>query len=221
MDTKMYLLLALLPFAYVLGSIPFGLIVGLAKGVDPRTAGSKNVGATNVGRLLGMKFFFLVFFLDMAKGLLPMLGASMLLPQEPTMTLSLLALLIGSAAILGHTFSLFMKFKGGKAVSTSCGVALGLYPFFTLPGLVAMGVWIALFAIWRYVSLASIFAALSFPLALIAIGHYRSWDLFGKQLPLLLFAILVAVLIVVRHRSNIARLRAGTESRFTGKAKAA
>jgi acyl phosphate:glycerol-3-phosphate acyltransferase len=225
MDVRLILLL-LIPLAYVLGSIPFGLVIGLAKGVDPRLAGSRNIGATNVARLLGGRYFFYVFFLDMGKGLLPVALASWILAQhgpaaERTFTINLLHLLVGFAAILGHTFSLFMGFKGGKAVSTSCGVSLGLYPFFTLAGLVALGVWIVFFALWRYVSLASIAAASVFPIAFIVIGRLSGWDVFGKLSVLLGFAVLVGVLIVVRHRANIARLRAGTESRFTGKAKAA
>jgi acyl phosphate:glycerol-3-phosphate acyltransferase len=221
------ILLLLLPVAYLLGSIPFGLLVGLSKGIDPRSAGSHNIGATNVGRLLGMKYFFYVFTLDMLKGLLPVALASYIISHHfpaatdrPALT-NLLHLLVGFAAILGHTFSAFMGFKGGKAVSTSCGVALGLYPFFTLAGLAAIVVWLVVFYLWRYVSLASMTAAVAFPIVFIVIGRFFHWDVFHRQLPLLLFAILVALLIIVRHRANIARLRAGTESRFTGKAKAA
>src|SRR5688500_3543146 len=125
----------LIPIAYVLGSIPFGLIVGKSKGVDPRTAGSGNIGATNVGRLLGKRFFLLVFLLDLLKGMLPMLAAKWILrdaPEEPKTYL--LWLLVGFTAILGHMFSLFLGFKGGKGVATSSGVVLGLFPYFTIPG---------------------------------------------------------------------------------------
>jgi glycerol-3-phosphate acyltransferase PlsY len=224
MDSKLILLL-LMPVAYVLGSIPFGLIVGLSKGVDPRTAGSKNIGATNVGRLLGIRYFFYVFLLDMLKGLVPMAIASYCLSRmgpaaNRTATENLLHLLIGFAAILGGSFSLFLRFKGGKAVSVSCGVALGLYPFFTLAGLVAVAIWIGVFAASKYVSLASMTAAAAFPVAFLAIGEVRHWDVFGRQLPLLIFSTLVTVLIIVRHRTNISRLLAGTETRFTRKAKA-
>ena len=212
--------LILVPAAYVLGSVPFGLIVGKSKGVDPRTAGSGNIGATNVGRLLGKRFFALVFVLDLLKGLLPMLAAGLVLrgaPQEPK-TFGLW-LLVGFAAILGHMFSVFLGFKGGKGVATSSGVVLGLFPYFTVPGLVALLIWLVTFKASRYVSLASIVAAVAFPALYVAVGLWRRWPVVGGQWPLLAFATLVAVMITWKHRSNIARLRAGTEHRFDASAK--
>ena len=211
----------LVPIAYVAGSVPFGLIVGRMKGVDPRTAGSGNIGATNVGRLLGKRFFFLVFLLDLLKGLLPMLAAGAILhaggrPIHDPATY-LLWLLVGFASIVGHMFSLFLRFKGGKGVATSSGVILGLFPYFTVPGAVALLAWLAVFKGSRYVSLASIIAAIAFPLAYVGIGVVLGWPILGEQLPLLAFAVLVAAMIVYKHRSNIARLRAGTESRFESK----
>ncbi len=220
--TTQTILLLLIPIAYLAGSIPFGLLVGRAKGIDPRTAGSGNIGATNLGRLLGLKFFFIVFVLDLLKGLLPMAAASWVLSRDGAAAdrsamVNLLHLLIGFAGICGHMFSVFLRFTGGKGVATSTGVALGLYPFFTVAGLGAMTVWIVVFVAFRYVSLASIVGAAAFPLTFIIIGRLNGWDPFGRQLPLLLFAILVTVLIVVRHRSNIARLRAGTENKIARK----
>src|SRR6188768_478174 len=109
----------LVPAAYLLGSVPFGLIVGKTRGVDPRKAGSGNIGATNVGRLLGKKFFALVFTLDLLKGLLPMLAAAYVLRGEtPDRKTYLLWLAVGAVAILGHMFSVFLGFKGGKGVAT-------------------------------------------------------------------------------------------------------
>lgn len=209
----------LVPIAYLLGSIPFGLLVGLMRGVDPRQAGSGNIGATNVGRLLGGQYFALVFALDALKGLLPMLVAAWLLRGHEHDAAALwMWLLIGMAAIFGHMFSVFLKFKGGKGVATSAGVALGLFPYFTYPGLAALGVWAIIYFATRYVSVASIIASAAFPLAYVLIGLWRGWDVWGEQLPLLIFSSLVCVMVVVRHRSNIARLRAGKENRFTGKA---
>jgi glycerol-3-phosphate acyltransferase PlsY len=204
----------LVPVAYLLGSIPFGLIVGKSRGVDPRTSGSGNIGATNVGRLLGRKFFALVFTLDLLKGLLPMLAAAAALRGEtPERRTYVLWLLVGAAAILGHMFSLFLGFRGGKGVATSTGVLLGLWPYCTLPALVGAAVWVVAFKLWRYVSLASIVGAAAFPVAYAGIGLARGWDVLGRQLPLLVFAVAMAGLIVYKHRTNIARLRAGTEFR--------
>src|SRR4051794_39210345 len=128
-------LLILIPISYVLGSIPFGLLVGLSKGVDPRTAGSGNIGATNVGRLLGGRYFAIVFALDFLKGLIPTLAASWVVhrhgAEQGTMIYALW-LAIGFATILGHMFSIFLAFKGGKGVATSTGVMLGVFPDYTL-----------------------------------------------------------------------------------------
>ena len=128
----------LIALAYIVGSIPFGLVVALAKGVDPRLSGSGNIGATNAARAIGGKrWFFLIFFLDMLKGLLPMLVAAVLLRHESrTAETYLLWLAVGLAAVLGHMFSIFLKFKGGKGVATSAGIMLGLYPYYTYPGLI-------------------------------------------------------------------------------------
>jgi glycerol-3-phosphate acyltransferase PlsY len=212
----------LVPVAYLLGSVPFGLIVGKSRGVDPRTSGSGNIGATNVGRLLGRKFFALVFTLDLLKGLLPMLAAAYVLRaaggsdgggHEPDRRTYALWLAVGAAAIAGHMFSVFLGFKGGKGVATSTGVLLGLWPYFTVPGLIGAGVWVVAFKLWRYVSLASIAGSAAFPVAYVSIGLARGWDVFGAQAPLLVFAVAMAGLIVFKHRTNIARLRAGTEFR--------
>ena len=210
-------LLWILPFAYLLGSVPFGLIVGLSRGIDPRKAGSGNIGATNLGRLLGGRYFALVFVLDLLKGLLPMLAAAMVLRnQTRDWQTYVLWLMVGFAAILGHMFSIFIGFKGGKGVATSTGVVLGLFPYFTLPGLAAAMVWGVLFKITRYVSLASIVGVMVFPLAYLAIGLLwrPPWPVAGEQLPLLIFSTIMAFLIVVKHRSNVSRLLAGTENRF-------
>ena len=209
------LLLAL--FSYFLGSIPFGLIVGLWRGVDPRKAGSGNIGATNVARLLGGKYFALVFTLDLLKSLLPMLIAYAILRRAHLTSSQLDAklllawLLVGFAAILGHMFPIYIRFKGGKGVATSAGLILGLWPYYTLPALVAFAVFLIVFFTWRYVSLASIASALSFPLAYLLAAIIFHWPITHQQLPLLIFAIIVAALIVYKHRTNIARLRAGTE----------
>jgi glycerol-3-phosphate acyltransferase PlsY len=211
-------LLWLIPIAYLMGSIPFGLIVGLAKGVDPRKAGSGNIGATNVGRLLGGKFFALVFVLDLLKGMIPTLAAGFVIHfQAQDRQVCLLWILIGFAAIVGHMSSVFLKFKGGKGVATSAGVLLGIFPYLTSAALIAMAGFVAVFLPTRYVSLGSIIASIFFPIAYIGIGLIYGWPLLGAQLPLLLFTMLIPVMIIFKHRGNIARLRAGTENRFVKK----
>jgi glycerol-3-phosphate acyltransferase PlsY len=218
MPNARMILIALIPLAYLLGAIPFGLLVGLAKGVDPRKAGSGNIGATNVGRLLGGRFFALVFTLDLLKALVPMIVAGLIVHGSAyDWQTYLLWLLVGFAAIVGHMFPIYLKFKGGKGVATSAGVMLGLFPYYTLPALGAIAVWLVIFYVWRYVSLASVLGALAFPICYLAIALARGWRPFGQQLPLLIFSLVVAALVVIRHRGNIARLRAGTEHRFARK----
>lgn len=216
--TATHSLLAFIPIAYLIGSIPFGLIVGLSRGVDVRAAGSGNIGATNVGRLLGKRFFWFVFFLDLLKSLVPMAIASWMVSRIPESqrgwALHLTWLLVGFAAVIGHMFSVFLRFKGGKGVATSAGVVLGLYPHYTFAGLTVVGVFTAVFFLTRYISLGSIAAAFAFPLAYVVIGMARGWPLMSEQLPLLIFAVVMGGLVVWKHRTNIARLRAGTESRF-------
>src|SRR5690349_3728950 len=209
MTTARWVLVSLIPLSYLFGSIPFGLIVGLAKGVDPRKAGSGNIGATNIGRLLGGKFFALVFVLDLLKGLVPMLVAAWIVRQSfkqldaQDARVYLLWLLVGFGAILGHMFSFVLRFKGGKGVATSCGVVLGLFPYYTWAGLIVLLVWIVLFLATRYVSVASMAAAALFPIAYVALALARHWPLTHQQMPLLLFAMLVAAMIVYKHRGNI------------------
>ena len=211
----------MIPLAYLVGSIPFGLIVGIAKGIDPRKAGSGNIGATNLGRLLGGRYFALVFTLDLLKGLLPMLAAAAVVRRyvagSPDASVYFLWLLVGFTAIVGHMFSVFLRFKGGKGVATSCGVILGLFPYYTWPALVVLAIWVVLFLATRYVSLASICASVAFPLAYAIMAITLGWPLLHQQLPLLVFAVLVAAMITYKHRANIARLRAGTELRIARK----
>lgn len=215
MPTGSLLILALA--AYLLGSIPFGLLVGKAKGIDVRTAGSGNIGATNVGRLLGRRYFWLVFVLDLLKGLVPMLAAGWIVggvsPAARDWMLYLLWLLVGVGAILGHLFSVFLGFRGGKGVATSTGVGLGLFPYLTLPVIVAAVVFFIVYRTSRYISLGSLSAALTVPLAYVGFAMWLDWPMFDQQLPLLILTVALMLLIVYTHRTNIARLLAGTENR--------
>jgi glycerol-3-phosphate acyltransferase PlsY len=213
-------LLGMVPPAYLLGSVPFGLIVARTRGIDPRKAGSGNIGATNVGRLLGGRFFALVFTLDLLKSLVPMVVAGVVLrhlagdPRHYQPADYALWLLDGFAAIAGHMFSLFLGFKGGKGVATSTGVILGLFPYYTLPAAIAVMAFLLLFKVTRYVSVSSMVGSLIFVLAYLGVGLALHWPVFGAQWPLLAFAVLMSGLILYKHRGNLARLRAGTEHRF-------
>ena len=208
-----FLLFFLLPAAaYMLGSTPVGFLVARAKGIDIRKHGSGNVGATNVGRVLGRRWGILCFVLDVLKGALPVVLTGLLLRQDgvPSPTAQGAWLLVGLGAILGHVFSFWLRFRGGKGVATSLGVVLGIWPYFTWPGLIAFGLWIVLVLIWRYVSLGSIAAATAF-VPLVIVLNLGIW----RQLwPLLAFAAAMALLIVIRHRTNIRRLLSGTESKI-------
>jgi len=204
------------PIAYLIGSTPFGWLIARGKGVDLRKSGSGNVGATNVGRVLGRRWGYLCFFLDMAKGLLPTLAIVLLTGTDdgkPTPLHQAVWLAVGAGAIIGHVFSFWLKFRGGKGVATSLGVVLGIYPYFTLAGLAAFALWIAITLISRYVSLGSVIAALSF-VPLVAAFH---WDIVMNLWPLLSFATTMMILIIVKHLANIRRLIAGTENKIGSK----
>ena len=204
---------ALMPLlAYFVGSTPFGVLIARVKGIDLRAVGSGNVGATNVGRSIGRKWGYLCFVLDVAKGLLPVMAAGALLKDQavPSLMHQAAWLAVAFGAIAGHVFSFYLKFQGGKGVATSMGVVLGIFPYFTWPGLCAAGVWILVTMISRYVSLGSIVAAVSFVPIFVAF----QWGKLGELWPLLAFAVAMVALIVLRHGGNISRLFAGTENKI-------
>ena len=147
--------------AYLLGSMPFGLLIAKAHGMDLRSIGSGNIGATNLSRAIGKKWAYFCFSLDVAKGLIPMLAATCALSSPPNISELFLALAVGCAAVLGHIFPIYIKFKGGKGVATSFGVALGLWPYYTICAIAAFVVWAAVALKWRYISLASIAASVA------------------------------------------------------------
>jgi glycerol-3-phosphate acyltransferase PlsY len=200
------MLWTLLPLlAYLLGAIPFGLLIARARGVDIRKVGSGNIGATNVFRSVGKGWGLLTFALDALKGFVP----AWLFPAAASHCWGLprcpeLQLVCGVAAIVGHNWPVYAGFRGGKGVATSAGAVLGIAPVGVLIGLAS---WAVFFALSRYVSLASILAAVT--LAAAAWPLYRET---GWVAPATLSAL--AALIVWRHRANIRRLRDGTEHRF-------
>jgi acyl phosphate:glycerol-3-phosphate acyltransferase len=217
--TDAQILACFVPAAYLIGSIPFGLLVGKAKGIDPRKAGSGNIGATNVGRLLGGKYFWLVFSLDMLKGAMPALAAGTVIGYRVNDWVTcLLWMAVAAAAVLGHMCSLFLKFKGGKGVATSAGMMIGIFPYYTLPLIPGTIVFVIAFLLTRYISVGSISAAIAFAAGYVTIGVIEHWPITGAQLPLLCFAMALPAVIIYKHRGNIARLRAGTEPRFATKA---
>ena len=182
---------------YLLGSVPFGYwLVRVAKGEDIRRTGSGNIGGTNVWRTYGRYYGIPVVLFDVAKGFVPALVGALLVGD-------LTAVVAGGAAMFGHWRPLFLRFqKGGKTVATAGGTVLGVAP---LLGVVGLVIWVSVFLLSRYASLASILAAVALPFIGIATGE--PW-------PVLVFAGIVALAVVVLHRANIARLRAGTENRF-------
>ncbi len=206
--------------AYLLGSIPFGLIIAGAHGKNLRSIGSGNIGATNLSRALGRKWATFCFALDVTKGLVPTLAATFALSSPPRTTELFLALAVGCAAVSGHIFPVYIKFRGGKGVATSFGVAMGLWPYYTICALFAIVVWVVVTLVWRYISLASIAASIAFPVLLIlAIILTPGWSL-ANLWPLLIAATAIPLMVIVRHRENIKRLMAGTESRILkGKSK--
>jgi glycerol-3-phosphate acyltransferase PlsY len=205
---------------YLLGSVPFGLLIGLSRGVDIRKEGSGNIGATNVSRILGRKWGIFCFFLDIAKGLIPVLLTLFYLQRIGEIESGAMSpmaqgalLFTGAACILGHIFSIFLRLRGGKGVSTWLGVLLGIWPYFTVTAVFVLCIWAAVWGITRYVSLASIMAAIAFPVGFfVLVYRIESWELEGLWL-LFTFSCLMAGLIILRHRSNIVRLLAGTEPR--------
>jgi glycerol-3-phosphate acyltransferase PlsY len=206
-----FLLLILLACAaYLLGSVPFGLVAGRLRGVDLRKHGSGNVGATNVVRVLGKPTGIAVFVLDFLKGLVPTLAFPPLAATEAEVALSrdALALIFGSLAVLGHVFPVWLRGKGGKGVATSAGLCCGLE---WSAMLAAFAVWYLVFKAFRYVSLASLAAAVAFPAAFIAIEGPGA--AFGERRIVTIVAVLLAVGIAYTHRTNIGRLLRGEELR--------
>ncbi len=198
--------------SYLLGSIPFGYVAGRLAGIDVRKAGSGNVGATNVVRVLGKRYGYPVFALDVLKGFgavkISMLMASGRPPEWNSP--EIFGIFAATSAVLGHVYPPWLKFKGGKGVATSAGALLALTPVATLIG---VAIWIIVFWLTRYVSLASVVATVALPIVILMI---RSPDENSGKL-LVYSSLCVAALVIWRHRSNLSRLIRGTEPRFTRK----
>lgn len=201
---------------YLLGSVSFALILGRLNGVNIREHGSGNVGATNLGRTLGKKWGIICFLLDLGKGLLPVLGYGVwdgLMGGEPIGATTMLQwLIIGVAAVVGHVFPVFLKFKGGKGVATSAGALLGFWPVLSIPTLASGVVWLIVTKATAYVGLASVIAAGVLPFFALAFAIVLGYEA-GETAVCSIVATLLAAMVIIRHRSNLKRLRQGTESK--------
>ena len=224
--------------AFLLGSIPFGLLIAKSQGINIREHGSGNIGATNVLRVVGKKYGITCFILDFFKGMIPaLLGISLIqyagqgqsmvisaisqfgttLPSSESTTAQTMQLVTGLCAILGHNYSPWVNFKGGKGIATSAGVFSAFMPA-AIPILILL--WCLLFFTTRYVSVASIAVSIALPITVISGSWFHgkiddgSWNK-----PLFFFSVLIGAMAVWKHRSNIVKLMNGTENRFTPKSK--
>ena len=198
-------LIIFLIIAYFMGSIPTGVIIGKKfKGIDIREHGSKNTGATNAYRVLGMQYGIVVLLADALKGYLPVFLASLIGLGGWQL------ILVGLVTIIGHTLSVFLKFKGGKGVATSLGVFIYLVPNIVL---ILVAVFLLIAFSTKYVSLASVSAAGLFPILVLFMDikpELGKWNVFG-------FALVIALFVIFKHRSNIQRLLQGNENKFGAK----
>lgn len=197
---------------YLFGSFPAGYFAGRLAGVDVRTVGSGNIGATNVLRVLGKKWGYPVFLIDAIKGFAAVRVAFVLARYWPGAQpyAEYLGILTAIMSVGGHMFPIWLRFKGGKGVATSAGALFGLMPW-AVPCVFL--VWLIVFETTRYVSLGSIIAAISLP---IIVALFARWKFIDTP-ALVYFSILIMVLVIWQHRSNFSRLLKGTEQRFTRK----
>jgi glycerol-3-phosphate acyltransferase PlsY len=197
---------------YLLGSIPFGYLAGRIAGVDIQERGSGNIGATNVLRVLGRGFGYAVFLLDFLKGLgavkISVLIATLM--RQDWGSPEIFGIVAAASAVIGHCFPLWLKFRGGKGVATSAGALFGLMPFAMLIGVI---IWILIFWLTRYVSLASVVAAVALPLVIAIMTQLNQRH--GKAL--FYSSLCITAVVIWRHRSNLCRLMRGREPRFTRK----
>ena len=193
--------------AYLIGGIPFGFLIGKMRGVDVRTVGSKNIGATNVYRTVGHKWGFLAFFCDFLKGLLPTLAAVLFAKNHKEVAaFADLAVWTGLACVVGHTLTPYMKFKGGKGVATAFGMLMALVPWLVLAAfaLFVVTVWIS-----HYISLGSCLAA-----AFLAVMIWIPTPLSKPTLALKIVMTLLGLFVIYKHKSNIVRLAKGCENKI-------
>lgn len=201
-------LLLIAVLSYLIGSIPFGLFIGYINHIDIREYGSHNIGATNVRRVLGRDWGIFCFICDFLKGLLPVIFIGNMLGGRMAIGAQWGELIAACATVCGHILPIYLKFKGGKGVSTTLGAVLGVAFW---PVLVAAIIWYIIFLWGRMVSLASMIAALFLPITalIMRLAHWGS-----MSTPAILLMLALAILIIIRHHENIARIKNGTESKF-------
>ena len=212
---------------YLIGSIPFGLLLGWTRGVDIRQQGSRNIGASNVWRILGRRLGLLCFTLDVCKGAGPVIasGAIMGVIGEPFTNITAIQIWIwlGIAliAVLGHMFSIYLGFRGGKGVATGFGAMVAMWPLMTWPALGALIIWAIVFKISGYISVASMLAAIALPALVVAWIYIESTNVDGSNTarfnvgwPLLAGTGIIAILVIWRHRQNILRMATKQEPKY-------
>jgi glycerol-3-phosphate acyltransferase PlsY len=200
----MALALMAIILSYLIGSIPSGYIIGKLRKVDIRAHGSGNIGFTNALRVLGVGPSIIVLLMDIGKGVTAVLAISQLGKLQPNPLAPYAPVLCGGFAMIGHVWTIFLKFKGGKGVATSLGIFTSL---FWQAGLISLGVWILIVAVTRYVSLGSILLCITFCIATFVISGEYIWGL-------RIMAIVVAIIVIYRHKGNIQRLIRGEERKF-------
>ncbi len=220
----MWIWIACIVGAYLIGAIPFGVIIARSRGIDIRQHGSRNIGATNVGRVLGKKYGIICFVLDCLKGAVPVLAAGVLTGTITAAARDIshsdmwLWLGVAIAAVLGHMFPVYVQLQGGKGVATGFGALLAMWPLLTLPAIVALTVWFFVLKATRYMAIASMTGALSLPIATAVQALLRddrdAAAALNDVLPMIVVTTVLALLVVWRHRSNIGRLVAGTEPKM-------
>ncbi|HEY9418786.1 MAG TPA: glycerol-3-phosphate 1-O-acyltransferase PlsY [Candidatus Udaeobacter sp.] len=208
----MFVFAAVALVSYLLGSIPAGYIAGRIAGIDIRTAGSGNIGATNVTRVLGKRYGYPVFAVDFLKGLAAVSISIAIAKHAPPILgpMDVFGIVAAVCCVLGHSFPVWLGFKGGKGVAASAGALFRLMPFVAL---IAVAVWLIIFQLTRYVSVASMTAALAVPVTILSMMFLGQAD--GTTL--LYFSICLAAVVIFRHRSNLSRLVRGAEPRFKRK----
>jgi acyl phosphate:glycerol-3-phosphate acyltransferase len=208
----MLTLATVLVASYLLGSIPFGYLAARLAGIDIRKAGSGNIGATNVVRVLGKSYGYPVFFLDFLKGLgavkISVLIATRMQPEWGSP--EIFGIIAAVSTVIGHCFPPWLKFRGGKGIATSAGALFGLMP---LAMLIGVAIWILVFWLTGYVSVASITAAIALPFVIAILTPLN--QSYGKAL--FYSSLCIAAVVIWRHHSNLSRLMRGTEPRFTRK----